>query len=393
MHTDVHSAARDGSIERPVTRVGFGGCDYLGYSRHPAAAAALVAGATRYGVSSSASRTTTGNRPAHDALERAFAEFVGHERALLLPEGFLANLAMCQALRSIADTAVLDERSHRSLRDACAGAGLTVRTYRHLDAGHACELTRRCGGRTIVMTDGVFTADGDLAPVRSLLNGLPADALLVVDDCHALGVIGPQGRGTRAMLGTSDPRLLMTTTLAKGVGCYGGCLAGPAWVVDGARRDSSAFICTTPVPPALAEAAATMLGVLAGDDQRLERMRRNAGRLRRGLNELGIGPGEREPETPIFAVCLADGAAMRAVVDHAASEGFEIPLMSYPGGPAPCYLRLSVTSEHTIHEIDGLLGALERGMSRAAAESGDRRGPTDLPEHARPATVQAAGLS
>lgn len=326
------------------------------------AAASNALGAS--GLSASASRTTTGNRPEHEALERSLERFMGLERAVLLPEGYLANLALCQALAPDRRTAIVDERAHRSLWDAAAGTGMRVVPYRHLDVDHAGALARQhLGSGVVVLTDSVFTATGEVAPVRGLLECLPEGALLVTDDCHGLGVRGRCGRGSRDREGIDDPRLLVTSTLAKGVGCYGGAVLGAAALVEGVRS-VPAYVCTTPIPPALAAAAVAALGVMGCDRARHERLAANARLLEAGLVGLGLATARAEP-IPIFALAPA-GVDLDEVQRVLAQRGAAAPVMRYPGGPAARYVRLSVTAEHSKRDIGVLLEGLGEACARAA---------------------------
>jgi 7-keto-8-aminopelargonate synthetase-like enzyme len=342
----------------------FGGCNYLGLAHHPAVHAAMLDGLARFGLSTSASRETTGNTTAHDRLESALCGFLGMPAAVVVPDGYSANLAIAQALVPSCSTALIDERSHKSIREAAKCAGMALVEYDHLDAAHAAELMREHESRGVaVMTDGVFTADGSLAPVSELLAALPPTALLIVDDCHGLCTVGPGGRGTLAHYGLRDPRLILTTTLAKGLGCHGGVVAGPIDVCDRVRNRASAYICTTPVSPAIAAAACEALAVVQREPERIARLAENARRLGSGLRDLGIK--FESSLTPIFAFTLDSEQRMRRLAAELLAEGILAPLISYPGGPATCYFRLSVTSEHTSDQIDRLLTEFGKRLKAA----------------------------
>lgn len=369
----------------------FGGCDYLGLSSHPRVVRAVVEATARYGLSSNASRETTGNAEPHDALERALASFLGAERALLAPDGYLANIAACQGLAAAGFTqAVLDGRAHVSMADAARAAGLVITRFDHADADSLAgvlEAVRRGGGRdarpthdarpaggVIVLTDGVFTADGEPAPLASYLRALRPTDRLLVDDCHGLGVLGPGGRGSTAQAGIADPhpdpRVIITSSLAKGLGCAGGVVAGTLADIARCAR-ASAYFCTTPIAPAMAAGTLAALAVLSGEPTRVERLGTNAERLRAGLHALGLAraPGSPPtPVTPIAAFTLADLPAMEGLAADLLADGFRVPLVRYPGGPAEAYFRLSVNAEHTPDQIDRLLGALAARLGRVAQD-------------------------
>ncbi len=342
----------------------FGGCDYLGLAHHPAVLAAAREAMGVYGLSTTASRVTTGNTAAHNRLEDDVSRLLGQPAAVLVPEGYTANLALAQALARRVGVAVIDERAHRSLPDAAVAGGLRIVRYAHLDAGDAARRLGEIGREpAAILTDGVFTADGAVAPVRELLNALRThDDLLVVDDCHGVGVLA-EGRGTCRFLGVSDPRIVLTTTLAKGIGCYGGAVAGQAAVVDEVRRHATAFICTTPVPPAIAAAASAAIRVLEHDRLRHVALAANAGALRAAVRSLGVGVADQP--TPIVAFAMPDQAAMERLHNALMEEGILAPLIRYPGGPAERYFRLTVTAEHTAEQIERLREAMARLIREA----------------------------
>ncbi len=345
----------------PTTEpLSFGGCDYLGLSKRPEVIEALRSHALEHGVSSSASRSTTGNRPAHKSLEHTICGFVRSPSAVLLPEGYLANLALCQALSTTHPIAVIDERAHASLHDAAGSPGMRVSTFSHLDPRSAREMIHASSDPVAVMTDGVFAADGAVAPSRELLEALRPEDCLVLDECHALGVLGDAGRGSCEHWALDDPRIILTSTLAKGIGCYGGFVAGPPEIVSRIRASSSAYICTTPVPPALAAAGERALRLVLEEPSLVARVRANATLLGRGLDRIGLVPAQSIP-TPTFAFAL-DDRRIDVLQERLRADGFLVPLIRYPGGPASRYFRVSVTALHTPSQIDRLIECIAQSM-------------------------------
>lgn len=342
----------------------FGGCNYLGLAHHPAVHAAMLRGLQQYGLSTSASRETTGNTLAHDRLERELAEFLGTEDGVVVPDGYTANLAIAEVLaRDLGPhaVAVMDARSHRSIREAIAGAGLELVEYAHLDADAAAKkiaMYAAMGRGVAVFTDGVFTADGTLAPLPELIRALPTrGAVLVIDDCHGFATMGPRGQGTLTHYGLGvDPRIVITTTLAKGLGCHGGVIASTSEMCRRVRAVGSAYICTTPVSPAIATAAATALDILKSEPARVARLQRNAAGLRQMLGGLGVSVADTP--APIAAFVLEDDATMRRLHAEMLDAGILAPFIAYPGGPAPTYFRLSISSEHTPEDLARLEAAL-----------------------------------
>lgn len=348
------------TIRTPGERLSsFGGCNYLGLSHHPRVVAALTDGAARFGVSAGASRETTGNTRAHDELETLIADRLGLEAAIVLPEGFTANLALMQALTHEHAVCAIDEKSHVSLHHSAAMCDIVAHAYPHQDAPAAGRTLREVGAR-LVLTDGVFTAEGAVAPVRDLLGTLPPDGLLVVDDCHGFGVLGPRGTGTCAYVGLRDPRIIVTSTLAKAIGAYGGFIAGPARIVDAVRHTASVYRCTTGLPPGLAMAASEALRVIDDEPERLERLHANVLHTRHGLRAHGVHV--IDTPAPIFAFTLAPESRMRRVHEALRNAGVLAPLIEYPGGPARIFFRLIVTSQHALPQIDAMLDILGESL-------------------------------
>lgn len=343
------------------TLLSFGGCDYLGLAHHAAVVGAAREALGVYGLSTTASRVTTGNTAAHDRLEQDAARLLSQPAAVVVPEGYTANLALAQALARRVRMALIDERAHRSLPDAATAGGLQIVRFSHRDAADAARCLARVGPEPVaILTDGVFTADGAVAPVRELLAALRTHRdVLVVDDCHGVGVLG-EGRGTCRMLGVSDPRLVITTTLAKGLGCYGGVVAGGHETIDEVRGFATAFICTTPVPPAIAAAASAAIRILEHDRPRLAALAANARALRGAIRSLGLELADQP--TPIVAFAMADEGAMEQLHLGLMEEGILAPLIRYPGGPAARFFRLTVTAEHSTAQIECLREAMGRLM-------------------------------
>jgi 7-keto-8-aminopelargonate synthetase-like enzyme len=351
------------------TLLAFGGCNYLGLAHEPRVHAAVARGLTEFGLSTNASRETTGNTLAHEALERDLSEFLGQEHAILSAEGYTANFMVCQALAKDHGVALIDQRAHRSIRNAASASGMHVMDYEHLNADSAAWLVKQFGdaGVAIIM-DSVFAADGGLSPLPALLATLPAKrATLVVDDCHGFCVLGRGGRGAVDHFAMKDPRVVITTTLAKGLGCYGGCVAGSRAFVDRVRERAWVYRSSTPVPPSIARGAQAALGVLREDTSRVTALRDNAARLRTVFQKLGL---PLSPEgIPIFTFALDNDAAMETVERRVLEAGILAPLIDYPGGPCPRYFRVVVNAAHTPGEIDRLGETLAACLGSVAARA------------------------
>jgi 7-keto-8-aminopelargonate synthetase-like enzyme len=341
--------------------VTFGGCNYLGLSQHPRVVGAAADAMARFGLSTTASRETTGNTRLHEDLEGLLAGFCGHPAGLLVPDGYIANLAAMQGLSALGFRhAVIDRRAHPSLRDAAGMAGMRLHEYGHADARDAARLLAACEGRAVVVTDSVFAADGTVAPARRIHASLRDGDRLLLDDCHGFAVLGRAGRGLADELDLSRDRLVVTTTLAKGLGCGGGVVMGERALVDAARAGSTAYICTTPTSPALAAAAIEAIGLVGEDPSLHERLRANTTRIRSLLAErFDVDPAH---PIPIIAFVAGEADAMRIMHEEMLDRGVLAPLVAYPGGPAPVYFRLSVSAEHTEQQIELLAAAISASV-------------------------------
>jgi len=333
----------------PAQAVAFAGCDYLSLAHHPALLHALRDGAETHGLTSSASRTTTGNTSVHEELDRALARWTRHEAALVVPDGLIANIAACQTAHARGVThAWIAPGSHRSLEIAVRAAGL----HRIEQPSPPADLNTPC----LLCTDAVFTATGEVADLPTLLERLPTpDSVLLIDDCHGFPVLGA-GRGTRAELALDDTRIWTTTSLAKGLGAGGGALLAPQDVIDTAWEHADAFICTTPPSPAIASAALAALDLIQREPDRVERLADLSHTLAVRLQVLGFGT--HEARTPVFALPLDEASApefRRVTGEHAVS----VPIMAYPGGPSVLYARISLNASHTIADLDRLCAALK----------------------------------
>lgn len=336
--------------------VSFAGCNYMGLAHDPLVMQAAADAIARFGLSTSASRRTSGHTALHAALEHDIAALLGLPAALLLPDGYTANLAALQALRTLGHThALIDSRAHQSMRDAAKLAGLTIHTFATADAEDARYQLRTLNhNHTVILTDGIFTTDGRRAPLDLLM---PLDATLLVDDCHGFGIVGPAGAGTAASFGLGTaPNLVVTSTLAKGIGCAGGFIAGSAAFVRSATQSSSAFVCTTPASPPLVAAATEALRIARTDQTRTQQLSRNIEAIRATLRSFDIVT--HDEATPIFAFTTPPGFDPSSVSKRMIESGIYLPLMDYPHGPAPRFFRLSVSAQHCESDIQALRHAM-----------------------------------
>jgi 7-keto-8-aminopelargonate synthetase-like enzyme len=338
----------------------FAGCDYYRLASHPRVLAAVRHGLKAFGLNVASSRKTTGNHVLYERLERALARFFQAERAVLVDNGYMTNLAVAQALRGEFTHVLLDARSHTSVADAAVLLGAKVVPFAHRDVADFTRQLRGLGqgARPIVFTDGMFSHDGSVAPLAEYLAVLPASALLLVDDAHGAGVLGTRGRGTASHCGVQDARVIQTVTLSKAFGAFGGAILGTRTVAEAILSKSRCFTGATPVPLPLAAGALESLRVFRAHPKLQARLHANAAwlkaRLRAGGMELPDAPG---PIVPVIPTSAKEAERLKR---RLVAAGIHPPFIRYPGGPEGGYFRLVVSSEHTRGQLKRLADALTR---------------------------------
>jgi 8-amino-7-oxononanoate synthase len=338
----------------------FAGCDYFRLSSHPAVLQAIKEGLDLYGLTVAASRLTTGNHPLFTRLETALAEFFGAPAALLVGNGYATNLIVVQALRDDFSHIFMDERAHLSLRDATRFFAGPVQEFKHRDAADLARQLRRLRGRPrpLVLTDGLFSREGELAPLAEYLKILPASGMVLLDDAHAAGMIGATGQGTAEYAGVSRRRIIQSVTLSKAFGCYGGAILCAAGWREKIMAGSPMFAGSTPVPLPLANAALKAMEVLRGDPGLCCRLTRNANYIKTALRSRGLSM----PHTPapIVSIVPRDAAEVAKMRKRLLSRGVFPSFIHYPGGPKGGYFRFVISSEHSQKQLDDLLAGLAR---------------------------------
>jgi 8-amino-7-oxononanoate synthase len=343
--------------------------DYLGLARHPQLIAAFKRVADDEGVGSTAAHLVCGHRREHAELEEALAEWTGRERALLFSTGYMANLGVMQALLRRGDLCVQDKLNHACLLDGATLAGATLRRYPHGDAAAAA---RRLAGdpqaAALLATDGVFSMDGDRAPLRELAALCRRDgATLMVDDAHGLGLLGPEGAGSvaEAGLGMREVPVLMAT-LGKALGTHGAFVAGSAALIEGLTQFARTYIYTTAMPPALAAATLASVRLARADGWRRDRLATLIARFRDGAAQLGLPLSASD--TPIQPLLLGDAASALAAAAALEARGLLVGAIRPPTVPAgQARLRITLSAAHEEEHVDRLLDALAT-LSRAAGD-------------------------
>jgi 8-amino-7-oxononanoate synthase len=339
--------------------------DYLGLSLHPDLARAAAEAAAAWGVGARASRLLAGTTRWHELLEDRLAAWFGTETALLFPSGYLANLGVLSALLGPQDIALVDRLSHASLIDAARSSRATLRVFRHNDAGHAERLLSRHSGsgRRMVVTEGVFSMEGDAAPLPALLDAAEAhDALLYVDDAHGAFVLGATGRGAPEAAGILQERLLYMGTLGKALGCQGGFVAGSKVLIEFLRNRARTFIYTTALAVPVAAAAAEALQLLEREPQHRRRLEANV----RYFHQRAQAAGLPVPAVPshIVPIIVGETSGAQRLAEHLWERGHWAPAIRPPTVPeGTARLRLSLTALHTEEHIDQLIAALKEGLT------------------------------
>ena len=366
----------NGVIVRSGNRewVNFSSNDYLGLASAPQISAALAEGVAKHGGGSGASRLVCGTHRAHLDLEEALADFKGTEAALTFSSGFAVALGTIPALVGAGDTIILDKLCHACLVDAARLSGATIRVFPHNHLEKLERLLRTAKGRVLVITESIFSMDGDAAPLREIVE-LKSNhgAWLLVDEAHAVGVLGPQGRGLAAELGVDQQIELHMGTLSKAFGLSGGYLAASREVIDLLINRARSFIYTTAPPPHLAHAALAALNVLRGEqgDALRKTLHRNAQALKTALHGLDVSAA-------ILPLILGTEAAAMAASQALNASGFLVPSIRYPTvARGSARLRFTVSAAHDMTQIDALKQALTecRAASFAAPADEPRSSP------------------
>lgn len=334
--------------------------DYLGLAADERVAAA-VAEAARQGAGSGAAHLVNGHRPAHERLERELAEFVGRDRALLFSTGYMANMGAIDALTGRGDTVVEDRLNHASLLDGARLSEARLARYRHADASAAGERLAAARGDTLVVTDGVFSMDGDIAPIAELAGvAQDHDARLMVDDAHGIGVLGEGGAGSVAGAGFGQDAVpVLVGTLGKALGGSGAFVAGSHELCDYLVQAARTYVYTTAIPPAVAAGVREALAIVQGEPQRRRHLEELVARFREGAVQGGLTlMASRTPIQPVIAGEAETASAWSAALEAAGYLVTAIRPPTVPEGSAR--LRVTLSAAHTATDVDGLLAALER---------------------------------
>jgi 8-amino-7-oxononanoate synthase len=326
--------------------------NYLGLADHPRLRRAAADAALSLGTSAGASRLISGSMSIHFELEERLAAFKGTEAALLFGSGYLANTGTIAALARQGEVVCSDELNHASIIDGCRMAGAETFVYRHADTEHL-EWGLRCaaGRASLIVTDGVFSMDGDVAPLSELSDLAQRHRCrLMVDEAHATGCLGPGGRGSVAAAGLTGEVDVIVGTLGKALGGYGAYVCGSAELVDFLVNSARPFIFSTAPPPPAVAAASAALELLEERPKRVEKLRANAAALRSGLREQGLEPAGSETQIVPLVIGEADDAM--ALCERLLEDGLFAQAIRPPTvPPGTCRLRLTVMATHAIADL------------------------------------------
>ncbi len=345
--------------------------DYLGLAQHPALIEAAQQAAARYGVGTGASPLVCGHTAAHEALERELAAFVGLPRALFFYAGFAANIGVIPALVGEGDAIFSDKLNHACLIDGARLSGARARRYPHNDVAALARLMEASDApRKLVITDAVFSMDGDLAPLREMLALCERhDAWLLIDDAHGFGVLGPKGEGTAAHLGLRSPRLLYMATLGKAAGSAGAFFAGEDTFIEYLISRCRSYVFATSAPSMLAQALRASLRVIETEGWRREHLNRLITRLRDGLK--GLPWTQPDSFTAIQPLIVGGNAEALALSETLRTQGLWVPAIRPPTVPTgTARLRITLSAAHSEAEVDRLIAALWQAAQTTPATAG-----------------------
>ena len=333
--------------------------DYLGLAAHPQLISALQQGAEKFGVGAGAAHLVSGHFAAHHELEQALAAFVEKPAALLFATGYMANLGVVQPLVGKDDTVFADKLNHASLNDAMLLSRAKVQRYRHNDMAQLAQmLTKTVSGRKLIITDAVFSMDGDLASLPELLALCERyDAWLLVDDAHGFGVLGTQGRGSLTHFGIASKRIIYMATLGKAAGVFGAFVAAEQVVIDTLINHARSYIYTTATPPALACALLESLQLIAQGDEGRAHLQRLIAQLQLGLKNF---PWRLMPSaTAIQPLLIGDNQVALNLSTALRERGIWVAAIRPPTVPqGTARLRITLSAAHSEADVTRLIEAL-----------------------------------
>ncbi len=378
LRDELNALERDGLLLHPRTlegmqraRARYDGRDvinlasnnYLGLASHPHLNEAASRAALEFGAGTGAVRTIAGTMTMHRELERRFADFKHAEDALMFLSGFNSNAGTVAAILDKDDVIVSDRLNHASIIDGARLSRAEIRVFEHKDATHADSLlaeTARPGRRQLLITDGVFSMDGDIAPLPALVEVAESrGAIMMIDDAHASGVLGKGGAGTVDHFGLHGRVDIQVGTLSKAIGVLGGFIAGPSHLIEWLQNRGRPFLFSTSAPPAVVAACMAALDVIRDEPERLERLWSNTAMFKEGLQAFGFDTGASE--TPITPVITGNEEKTQLFAQRLFEEGVFCPAIVFPTvGKGLARVRTIVTADHTEADLTEALDIFQR---------------------------------
>lgn len=332
--------------------------DYLGLSQHPGVINALKAGVDTWGAGAGAAHLISGHASPHAELEEQFADFMGYESALLFSTGYMANLGVITATCGRHDTVLQDRLNHASLLDGCKLAGATLKRYQHSDTNDLATKASETSPK-LIASDGVFSMDGDIAPLAELAStAAQHNSLLLIDDAHGFGAIGPQGRGSVAAAGLNANDVpLQLVTLGKAAGIFGAVIVGSKAITELCMNRARSYIYTTALPPALACAALASLKIIREDHVLRPQLQQNIDQFKQGARQLGLAL--MPSDTAIQPIVVAGNEQVLAASKALLQSGFLVSAIRSPTvSKGAERLRITLSADHQTTDIEQLLNAL-----------------------------------
>ena len=339
--------------------------NYLGLANHPDLQAAAREAVERFGCGSGASRLISGNMQLHEWLEQRLARFKRYPACILFGSGYAANVGVLSSLMEAGDVIFSDALNHASIIDGCRLSRAEVRIYRHRDTEHLASLMKGAGGyrKRLIVTDTLFSMDGDLAPLPELVRLADRyDSLLMLDEAHAVGVMGPNGRGVAEHYGFDEAADISVGTLGKALGSFGAFAVCRPAIRDYLLNHARSLIYSTSLPPPVLAAAAKGLEILEAQPERRQRLMENASRFAQGIRALGFPAPD--PVTPIQSVVMGDEARAMSLCEQLLLRGVYAQGIRPPTvPPETSRIRFSLMATHTEEDISKALDALGSSLS------------------------------
>lgn len=343
----------------------FSGNNYLGLSNHPEIKKAAKDSIEAYGLNFAAARHTTGTATIHLELEKELSAFKGKEDTVIFASGYMGNSILLHALNDQYTTIIIDESAHPSIIDGIPRDIKHIHFYKHCDVWHLEELLKQNKNQqALIITDGIFPLTGEISPIPEIHSlAEKYGNLLIVDDAHATGVLGENGRGTPEHFHLQESAIIyQTETMSKALGVYGGFISASNAIINRIREDSRTYLASTSLPPPIVSAACTSLKLIRQQPQLRETLTRNASELRKGVIELGFHTTKvKSPIIPIFFSSLEKA---RLLSQYLEDNGLIVPCVQYPVKMDHFIARMTVSANHSRDQIVELLDLLKKWRSK-----------------------------